>query len=111
MLSPEDIIEARKRYEKFEQTYWEEHHPEEIKKFNEDKKKRNQQRLQGEIFDEFTRKWLEGEITAARIALIIGIVFTALIKGQVFIWVIMYIAYRGRVKAARKKALQKDWED
>lgn len=111
MLSPEEIIEEQKRHEEFCQKYWEEHHPEEVQKLKEEKAQRNQQRLQGKIFNEFTRKWLESEISAARTVLIIGMILTALIKGQVFIWAIMYIAYRGRVKAARQKALEEDWED
>lgn len=85
--------------------------PEEKRQRALEKAYRNQQRLKGEIYNEFTKKWLESEISAARTALIIGMVLTALIKGQVFIWVIMYIAYRGRVKAAQKKAIESEWED
>lgn len=85
--------------------------PEDKRQRELEKQQRNQRRLQGEIFDPFTKKWLESEISAARTALIIGMILTALIKGQVFIWAIMYIAYRGRVKKARQDALEKDWED
>ena len=111
MLTAEDIINERKKQEEFCQKYWEEHHPEEVKKLKDEKEQRNQQRLQGKIFNEFTRRWLESEISAARTVLIVGMILTALIKGQVFIWAIMYIAYRGRVKSARQKALEEDWED
>ena len=85
--------------------------PEEKRQRELEKQQRNQRRLQGEIYNEFTRKWLESEISAARTALIIGMALTALIKGQIFIWVIMYIAYRGRVKAVQKKAIESEWED
>lgn len=85
--------------------------PEEKRQRELEKQQRNQRRLQGEIYNEFTRKWLESEISAARTVLIIGMALTALIKGQIFIWVIMYIAYRGRVKAVQKKAIESEWED
>ena len=107
----EEIIEMRKGWEQSAQSSWERNHPEEVKRLKYEKDIRNQQRLQGKIFDPFTEKWLESEISAARTALIIGVVLTSLIKGQIFIWAIMYIAYRSRVKMVRKEALEKDWED
>lgn len=67
-----------------------------------------QQRAQGKILDPFVRTWLENEITTARIALAIGMILTVLIKGQVVIWAIMYVAYRCRVKHATKKAYEVD---
>lgn len=111
MFDPIEYVEREKNYQEDLQRIWEENHPEEAKRLKEEKNRRNQRRLQGEIFDPFTKKWLESEISAARTVLIIGMILTSLIKGQVFIWAIMYIAYRGRVKKARRDALEKDWED
>ncbi len=111
MLTPEEMIQIEKERQEDLQRLWVKNHPEEAKRKKEEKSMRNQRRLQGEIFDPFTKKWLESEISAARTALIIGMILTALIKGQVFIWAIMYIAYRGRVKKAKQDALEKDWED
>lgn len=111
MLTPEEMIQIEKERQEDLQRIWEKNHPEEAKRKKEEKFRRNQRRLQGEIFDPFTKKWLESEISAARTVLIIGMILTSLIKGQVFIWAIMYIAYRGRVKKARQDALEKDWED
>ena len=62
----------------------------------------------GEIINPFVREWLEGEITAARIAFAVGMILTALIKGQIVLWAIMYIAYRSRVKKATEDALEAD---
>ena len=60
----------------------------------------------GEIVDPIIKNWLEGEITSARIALAVGMILTVLIKGQIIIWAIMYIAYRCRVNKAKKDALE-----
>lgn len=111
MFNPKEHIEIEKKYQENLQRIWEKDHPEETKRKKEEKDMRNRRRLQGEIFDPFTKKWLESEVSAARIALIIGMILTALIKGQVFLWAIMYIAYRGRVKKVRREALEQDWED
>lgn len=111
MFDPKEYIEREKKRQEDLQRIWEKNHPEEAKRKKEEKNMRNQRRLQGEIFDPFIKKWLESEISSARIALIIGMILTALIKGQIFIWAIMYIAYRGRVKKVRREALEKDWED
>ena len=111
MFDHKEYIEREKKRQEDLQRIWEKNHLEEAKRKKEEKNMRNQRRLQGEIFDPFTKKWLESEISSARIALIIGMILTALIKGQIFIWAIMYIAYRGRVKKARREALEKDWED
>ena len=67
-----------------------------------------EQRAQGKIMNPFIEKWLEGEINTARTALVIGMLLTALIKGQVVIWVIMYLAYKGRVKRVMEEALEAD---
>lgn len=74
----------------------------------EERKYREAQWAQGKIIDPTINKWLEGEIAAARNALIIGMLLTALIKGQIFIWLIMYIAYKGRVEKAKRDAMESD---
>lgn len=68
----------------------------------------DERRARGEIINPCIKNWLEAEITAARTALIIGIILTALIKGQIVLWVIMYIAYRGRVNKAKEEAREAD---
>jgi hypothetical protein len=60
----------------------------------------------GELTNPFIEKWLEGEIVAARTMLFVGMALTALFKGQIVIWVIMYIAYKARVKRAKEEALE-----
>ncbi len=107
MLRPEDVIEERKRYQEYMKHY-EETHPGEFESGYDLEQWVTSQQFQGKIVDPFIEKWLEGEIAAARNVLIIGMILTALIKGQIVIWAIMYLAYRGRVKQARKKAFEAD---
>ena len=106
-MKPEDVIEERKRWHEYKANYAKEHPElyESSQKFEEDIRVKQ---ARGEIIDPFIKKWLEGEITAARVALTIGIILTALIKGQIFIWAIMYIAYRCRVNKVREDALEAD---
>ena len=107
MLRPEDVINDRKRQQEYIKHY-EKTHPEQFESGYELGQWVDEQHAQGKIVDPFIEKWLEGEIAAARNVLIIGMILTALIKGQVIIWAIMYLAYRGRVKQARKKAFEAD---
>ena len=110
MLTAEDIIKERKRWDYTGHQY--ECNNAEVQKIKEEYAKWIRARLmRGEIIDEALQKWLDGEISAARIELIVGIVLTALIKGQVFIWAIMYIAYRGRIKYLQKKAWDRNIKD
>ena len=44
-------------------------------------------------------KTMRGKLTRA-----VGMILTALIKGQVVLWAIMYIAYRGRVKKGKRRS-------
>lgn len=107
MISSKDIIEARKKQEEYFRQCAEK--DPEYKKYKEERKKwREEQWAQGKVIDERINRWLQGEISTARTALIVGIILTALIKGQVVIWAIMYIAYRGRVKKAIKDAIEAD---
>jgi hypothetical protein len=110
VLRPEDIIEERKKWDEYA------HHGEEKIRQEysfEDEFGMNirTKLIKGEIIDETVRNWLDTEITTARTVLIAGMVLTALIRGQVFIWAIMYIAYRGRVKQAREKAWNRNIKD
>lgn len=107
MLTPEDIIEFRKREDEFYRNYYAKN-PEYQKQKEEEKRYREEQWAQGKIIDPYINKWLESEIAAARSVLIIGMILTALIKGQIFIWAIMYIAYKGRVKKAMQDAIESD---
>lgn len=110
MLKPEDIIEERRRWDECARQTEEKAQQE--GGFEDEFGTHIRTKLaKGEIIDEALRHWLEAEISAARTALIIGMVLTVLIKGQVFIWVIMYIAYRGRVKQAKEKAWSKNIKD
>lgn len=107
MLTSDDIIENKKRYEEYARKYWESN-PEYKRQQEAERMWREQQWAQGKIISPTIQNWLEGEITAARTILIIGMILTVLIKGQIAIWIIMYIAYRGRVKKARVDALEAD---
>lgn len=106
-MRPEDIIEERKRQQEFRQKIWESN-PENKMRQEEERKLREQQRTQGKIFDPFVKNWLDAEIVAARVALVIGMILTALIKGQIVIWIILYIAYRGRIKKVKQDAMEAD---
>lgn len=106
-MRPEDIIKMRKEWDEYRVNY-EKMHPEQYESSRKLDEWVKEQQAQGKIINPCVRNWLEGEITAARVVLAIGMILTALIKGQVVIWAIMYIAYRGRVKAARKKAYEAD---
>ena len=108
MSKSNNTIEFRKQHKRYVKQYWEENHPEEKAELELQKQLREQQRLQGKIFDSSVRNWLDGEITAARIGLITTMVLTALIKGQIVIWVILYFAYRLRVKKATQEAIEAD---
>ena len=68
----------------------------------------DERRARGEITNPFVKNWMEGEIAAARIALVVGICLTALFKGQIVMWAIMYFAYRGRVNRIKQEALEAD---
>lgn len=107
MLTPEDIIEERKRWDEFRSNYVKEH-PEEYDSSRKLDEWRKARQAQGVIINTSIRNWLEGEITAARVALVVGMLLTTLIKGQIVIWAIMYIAYRSRAKRAREKAYEAD---
>lgn len=110
MLTAEDIIKERKRWD--HTGHQSECNNAEVQKIKAEYAKWIRARLmRGEIIDEALRKWLDGEISVARIELIVGMVLTALIKGQVFIWAIMYIAYRGRIKCLQKKAWDRNIKD
>lgn len=107
MVTPEDIIRSRKEWDEYKQNY-EKNHPEECESSRKLEEWVQTQQAQGKIINPFIKKWLEGEITAARVALVIGMILTALIKGQVVIWAIMYIAYRGRIKRVTQEAYEAD---
>ena len=107
MLKPEDIIANRQRWNEFGINY-EKNHIDECKNDNSLDQLIKGQQAQGKIVNPFIEKWLEGEIWAARNVLIIGMILTALIKGQIVIWAIMYIAYKGRVKKVRREAFEAD---
>lgn len=106
MPGAKEYIEARKRHEEFVRQY-------ELKIPEEERadywlvKSIREKLARGEIIDEPLRKWLEGEITAARVALAIGMALTALIKGQIIIWLILYLAYRCRIKKVKQEAWEK----
>lgn len=105
-MNIEDIIEERKRWDEYARQ------SEEKCVQNEDDSKQIREWLkQGVIIDESLRNWLKTEINTARIILVFGILLTALIKGQIFIWIIMYIAYRGRVKQAKQRAWERTIKD
>lgn len=110
MSKQNDIIEARKRWGEYVKQS-EMCVPEEERIGYELTKNIREKLARGEIIDETLRKWLEGEITAARVALAIGIILTALIKGQVVIWLILYLAYRCRVKKVKQEAWEKTMKD
>lgn len=107
MLKPEEIIEMRKRWDECAQQVWESN-PENKREQEARQAWREQQRAQGKIFNHNIKNWLDGEIIAARVALALGMILTVLIKGQIVIWVIMYIAYRLRIKRAKEEALEAD---
>ena len=107
MLTPEEMIQIEKKRQEFFRNY-EAKDPKYKKRMEEERKYREAQWAQGKIIDPTINKWLEGEIAAARNALIIGMLLTALIKGQIFIWLIMYIAYKGRVEKAKRDAMESD---
>lgn len=94
--------EEKRRYERYIESLPEEQRPGYLTKWAEE------QCAQGKIMSPFVEKWLEGEITAARVALVIGMLLTVLIKGQIVIWAIMYWAYRVRVKKVKEEALEAD---
>lgn len=106
-MKPEDIIEERKR--------WEQHaHSSEANMTDGDNKLHGdikEKLLNGEIIDEATRHWLDTEIATARIGLVASIIITALIKGQIFIWAILYIAYKCRVHQVKRKAQERTIKD
>ena len=110
MSNPNDIIEARRRWQEYAKQS-EMSVPEEERMGYELTKNIREKLARGEIVDEALRKWLESEITTARTALAIGIMLTALIKGQVIIWLILYLAYRGRVSKVKQEAWEKTMKD
>lgn len=106
-MSPEEIIKMRKEWDEHRINY-EKAHPEQYESGRKLDEWVKEQQSQGKIINPFVEKWLEGEITAARVALAVGMILTALIKGQIVIWAIMYIAYRGRVKKVKEEAFKAD---
>lgn len=110
MFSIEDIIEARKQWDEFAIQY-EANNPEVKKRTEGSAQFIRAKLLNGEIIDPSLRTWLDAEISSARTVLIVGMVLTSLIQGQIFIWIIMYIAYRCRVKQAKKKAWARNIKD
>ena len=108
MAKPEDIIKFRKEWEENRTRYWRENHPEEYENFQKQKQLREQQRLQGKIFNPFVKKWMESQIATARTGLIVTMILTALFKGQVVIWLILFIGYRCRIKKVKHDAMEAD---
>ena len=106
-MSPEEMIKMRKEWDKYRSDY-EKSHPEKYESSRKLDEWVKERRAQGEIINPFVKQWLEGEVTAARVALAVGMILTALIKGQIVIWTIMYIAYRGRVKMVKQQAMEAD---
>ncbi len=97
--------------QKRNQEYWENHtnlYADEYEAGKKMMEKVKTRQDQGEIIDPFIKNWLTGEITAARTALVIGMLLTVLIKGQIIIWAIMYFAYKGRVKKVTEEAREAD---
>lgn len=103
----EDIIEERKRREEYYRNYAKAH-PEQYESSRKLDEWVKSKQAQGEIVDPTLQNWLNGEIAAARIALAVGMMLTVLIKGQIVIWIILYIAYRGRVNKAKREAFEED---
>lgn len=62
----------------------------------------------GEILNPFIEQHLEGKIQVARWTLALGIVITALFKGQWVLWILFIILYNVYVSQARQDALEKD---
>ena len=60
----------------------------------------------GEIVDLFIKQWLESSITAERWKLLIGILLTALIKGQWVFWIILILIYNYKVNKLQIDALE-----
>lgn len=60
------------------------------------------------ITNVFVRQYLEAKITAARWALALGIVMTALFKGQWVMWILFIVLYNLYVKQAKKDAEEAD---
>ena len=106
-MSPEEMIKMRKEWDDYRINYAKTH-PEQYESSRKLNEWIKEQQVQGKIINPSIRNWLDGEITAARIALAIGMILTALIKGQIVIWAIMYIAYRGRIKKVKKEAFEAD---
>ena len=106
-MRPKDIIEERKRRYEYKINYFKEH-PEEYESSRKLDEYVKAKQARGEIVDSFIKQWLENEITSAKVALAIGMILTAFIKGQIFIWAIMYYAYICRVKKAKEEALEAD---
>ena len=103
-----NTIKFKNEYEKAKVERWKNNHLEEVEQFNSEKISREQQRIQGKIFNHNVKNWLDGEITTARIGLIVTMILTALIKGQIVIWAILYFVYRLRVKKAKQDAIEAD---
>ena len=62
----------------------------------------------GEIQDEFIKRHMKGQITAARWALALGMAVTFLLKGQWLIWIVMIFVYVIYVNNVKTKALEAD---
>lgn len=107
MLRPEDIIEFRKKWDEDKSNYVKAH-PEKYESSRKLEEWVKTRQAQGVIVNTSIRNWLENEIIAARVALAVGMILTALIKGQIVIWGIMYIAYRGRVNKVKQEAYEAD---
>ena len=107
MLTPEQIVEFRKQGAAFRQQVWESN-PENKKRLDSTRQWRERQRRQGRIFNHNIKHWLDIEIATARAILAIGILLTAPIKGQFMIWIIMYLAYKTRVKKVTQEAIATD---
>lgn len=107
MGKPEDIINSRKRWDEYKKNYVQTH-PEEYTSSRELDEWVRAQQAQGKIVDPFIGNWLDAEIKMARTGLIISMLLTALIKGQVVIWLILFIAYKCRVNKAKKDAMEAD---
>lgn len=62
----------------------------------------------GELSGPFSQQYLDGQISAARWVLAIGIIMTALFKGQWALWILFIIIYKVYVKNIKEEALEAD---
>lgn len=110
MWGPKDVIESRKEWEEIAKQN-EVNIPEEQRIGYELTNSVREKVTRNEIIDETLRNWLNSKITIARTILAIGVAMTVLLKGQIIIWIVMYIIYRIHIKELKQKASEKNIKD